>query len=363
YDLCAQSAILILLFSCLNWGLGHATRSIPLIRRLEQMGERLLLASDGEALRLLRAEFPHLPSVELPAYGVRYPAGNMTLNILWQLPGMLLAMRREHALVQELVQKYAIRGIISDNRYGCYSEKVPSVLLTHQLNILPPHPLLSGPVQWANHRALRPFDALWVPDAAGSDNLSGGLSHGVSAHPHTCFIGLLSRMRRYDQPHLYDVAVVLSGPEPQRTYLERRLLAQAMAIPRRFLFVRGRTDTNQDDYPAGHIRVVSYLTARALNDALLSSELVVFRSVYSSLIDLAVFVKKALLIPTPGQTEQQYLAERMARAGIFAQQTQRNLHLAAGLDAAAQCSGLNPDDFKTNTFWKLLACWVADLPK
>lgn len=336
---------------------------MPLIRRLEQLGVPLLLASDGDALRLLRAEFPGMPTVELPAYGVRYPTGNMTLNLLWQLPGILRAIRREYMQVQDLVQKYAIRGIISDNRYGCFSEKIPSVLLTHQLQVQTPQPWLSGPAHWANCRALRPFDALWIPDSAGAANLSGRLSHGISAHPHTYFIGPLSRMRCYDQPHLYDVAVALSGPEPQRTYLERHLLAQAMAIPKRFLFVRGRTDLEQDEYPAGHIRVVSYLTARALNDALLASGLIVCRSGYSSLMDLAVLGKKALLIPTPGQTEQQYLAERMARAGIFAQQTQRTLDLAAGLDAAERCSGLNPGDFETNTFGKLLEGWVAGLPK
>src|SRR5690349_19170069 len=119
----------------LNWGLGHVARCIPIIRTLEQMGIAVVLASDGVSLHLLKAEFPHLPAVKLPSYRIRYYSQNMVLNIARQMPRIVYAIRAEQWYTERIVQEHGIQGIISDNRYGCFSKKVPSVLLTHQLNL------------------------------------------------------------------------------------------------------------------------------------------------------------------------------------------------------------------------------------
>ncbi len=329
-----------LLVAPLNWGLGHASRCIPIIRSLQAAGVEPVLASDGVALNLLRAEFPDLESVALPTYGIRYDTENMTWNVAKRLPRTLWAIRAEHEVVGRMVRQMGLQGILSDNRYGCFHPRCPSVLITHQLN-----PRIPGRLSaWLGHhvlrRALARFDAVWVPDTPGEANLSGELSHHTDIHPNVRYIGPLSRMRRYPREQEYDVAIVLSGPEPQRTRLEEKLLEQALALPAYTIIVQGKTHTQQHYYAAEQVEVVSYLTSEKLNDLLLAAGAVVCRAGYSSIMDLAALGKRALLIPTPGQTEQEYLAEMLGERGYFAWQTQAALNLEKGLSALEGTTGV-----------------------
>jgi UDP:flavonoid glycosyltransferase YjiC (YdhE family) len=322
------------LIAALNWGLGHATRCIPLIRELEAQGVPLVLASDGEALHLWRAEFPHLDVLVLPSYGIRYRSANMVRNMAAQLPRILWAIRAEHKTIGRWVQEHGIQRIISDNRYGCFHPKVHSVLLTHQLHLRVNTPWIQQVANGLLRLALRPFDEIWVPDIEGAGQLAGDLAHPPVSHPPVRYIGLLSRMNPATEPveEDYDVAIVLSGPEPQRTILEQRLTEQAVALPYKCIVVQGKTQKKHHHYETDHVEVVSYLTSEALNEVLLRSRVVVCRSGYSSLMDLAVLGKKALLIPTPGQTEQEYLAEQLAQNPRFRVQRQDQLDLESALE-------------------------------
>jgi UDP:flavonoid glycosyltransferase YjiC (YdhE family) len=351
-----------ILVAPLNWGLGHVARCIPLIKALENMGAEVLLASDGGALRLLKAEFPHLPAFELPSYRIRYQHSNMVRNIAWQLPRIAYAVRAEQWATERLVQEHGIQGIISDNRYGCFSRKSNSVLLTHQLHLRVPN----GFLEWSANRVLRlafsKFDAIWAPDVAGGLNLSGELSHGEPVvHPNVRFIGPLSRLYTEHSEPEYDVAVVLSGPEPQRTYLEQRLLEQAMLLPQKFIFIQGKTRAKEHYYVADNVEVVSYLTSGELNEILLASEILVCRSGYSSIMDLAALGKKALLIPTPGQTEQEYLADFFAQQNTFLVQKQEEIDLETGLEKVAATTGFAPGQFETEAFFPHIEQWVKAL--
>ena len=189
-----------ILVAPLNWGLGHVTRCIPLIQALRDMGVEVFLASDGRALHLLRAEFPLLPTFELPSYRIRYGSGNMVRTIGRQLPRILYAMRAEQWATERLVREYGIQGIISDNRYGCFSRQAHSVIISHQLYLRIPGQML----KWIANRALRlalgKFDTLWVPDVPAPPGLSGELSHGeAKVHRDLRFIGPLSRMSSRDK--------------------------------------------------------------------------------------------------------------------------------------------------------------------
>jgi uncharacterized protein (TIGR00661 family) len=348
-----------ILIAPLNWGLGHVTRCIPIIKTLEKLGAEPVLASDGVALHLLRAEFPHLTALELPSYRIRYEKPNMVWNIGQQLPRILYAIRAEHDETERLVRAHNIRGIVSDNRYGCFSKQVPSVVLTHQLNLQVP----SRFIEWSANKLLRialsKFNEVWVPDAPEEPRLSGVLSQSPQAHDQTRFIGILSRMQRYEQDQEYDVAVVLSGPEPQRTILEQRLIEQAIGMSSlRFIFIQGKTQAKQHYYASDNVEVVSYLTSRELNDVLLASNAVVCRSGYSSIMDLAVLGKKAILIPTPGQTEQEYLANFLSDKNIFVAQNQKDIDLDSGLDTLDYTHGLQPQMFDNQAFEPMLKAWL-----
>jgi len=344
----------------LNWGLGHAARCIPLVRSLLAAGVEPVLASDGESLALLRAEFPDLPAFALPGYGIRYSSANMVWNVGKRLPRVVWAIGTEQQMVERLVRELNIDGVISDNRYGCFSRQCPSALITHQL-----HPRIPGRASawagsWMLREALSRFDAVWVPDAPGEPNLSGVLSHGAQVHPHTQYIGILSRMEVHAMEEEYDVAIVLSGPEPQRTWLEERLLEQALALPHHSILVQGKTQQKQQHYfAAEHVEVVSYLTSGRLNELLLASRCVVCRAGYSSIMDLAVLGKKALLIPTPGQTEQEYLAEWLGQKGYVAPQTQASLDLGAGLTALQHTTGIPSGVMNHRAYEPILHHWLG----
>jgi UDP:flavonoid glycosyltransferase YjiC (YdhE family) len=348
-----------ILVAPLNWGLGHATRCIPIIRLLLERGVQVYLASDGEALRLLKAEFPDLPAMELPSYRIRYGHGNMVLNIGRQLPRLVYAIRAEQWATERLVSEYGIQGIISDNRYGCFSKHTRNVLMTHQLNLRVP----GWGLQWCANKilgvALRKFQTIWVPDLPGAVNLSGALSHGPELpHPDVQYIGLLSRMRVFPQELEYDLAFVLSGPEPQRSFLEQRLMEQAVGLPYRCIFVQGKMRSREHYFESDQVEVVSHLTTSDLNRILLASAVVVCRSGYSSMMDLAVLNKKAILIPTPGQTEQEYLADLWEEAGCFAVQSQENIDLEKGMEAVKDTWPLDPHLLGTTLFHPVLDAWL-----
>ena len=351
-----------ILVAPLNWGLGHVTRCIPLIQALREVGAEVFLASDGPALHLLRAEFPLLPTFELPAYRIQYGLGNMVRTIGRQLPRIAYAVRTEQWATERLVRANGIQGILSDNRYGCFSRRAHSVMISHQLHLRVPGQVL----QWSANRVLRlalnKFDTLWVPDVPVAPGLSGQLSHGAtSVHRDVQFIGPLSRMKIYAADMEYDVAVVLSGPEPQRTILEQRLMEQAMPLSKKFIFIQGKTQAKAHHFAADHVEVISYLTSQSLNDILLASQVLVCRSGYSSVMDLAALGKKAILIPTPGQTEQEYLAESLATQNIFLTQAQEQIDLELGLQDVKSTTGIGPGQFQTDDFRKVLAAWVEGL--
>jgi uncharacterized protein (TIGR00661 family) len=346
------------LIAPLNWGLGHVTRCIPIIISLEKMGVEVFLASDGVALHLLKAEFPHLTAFELPSYDITYKSNNMVFNIAAQVPNIRKAIRKEHNVTAQIVKENNITAIISDNRYGCHIEGIESILLTHQLTLQLKNPLLL----WFSNRVLRSFfsnfDAIWVPDNGGEINLSGVLSHRKEGYENVKYIGILSRMKPYPCEREYDVAIVLSGPEPQRTILEQKLMEQAMELPQNFILIQGKTQAKRHYFAADNVEVVSYLTSKELNDTLMASRVVVCRSGYSSLMDLANLGKKAILIPTPGQTEQEYLAQRCKDQKIFVTQKQEKIDLEKGILDLSNVRGFPTGMFDAGAFEAVLKEWL-----
>lgn len=256
-----------------------------------------------------------------------------------QLPKILRAIVLEYIETEKLARQLQLDSIISDNRYGCFSRRVRSIFITHQLNIQIGWPLLEWIVRIGNHRWIRLFfRECWVPDSAHTPNLSGKLAHGTSLHA-LHFIGILSRMQRMDVSKKYDAIVVLSGPEPQRTVLEEKILAQVKNLSAKILIVGGCPE-QQKSYPISDTTsYISFLPSVALNEAMLASDVIISRSGYSTVMDVAQLGKKAIFIPTPGQTEQEYLAAHFYEQKIFYTQSQDELDLATALKAVQNFSG------------------------
>jgi len=208
----------------LDWGLGHATRCIPVINELQEQGACVVVVSNGRALELLKKEFPCLAYFDVPGYDIKYPEnGNMMGKIILSVPKIASRIRKEHKKLNEIIEKEDIDGVISDNRYGLWSDKVYSVFMTHQLYIKSPKgvSMLDPLIYKLNKRYISKFDECWVPDMEGDINLSGELSHKNDAALNTSFIGPLSRFRKHkdieQNDFIYDLIAIISGPEPQRS--------------------------------------------------------------------------------------------------------------------------------------------------
>ena len=302
-----------ILIAPLNWGLGHATRCIPIIKDLQQQGHRIIIASDGGALKLLQDEFPELEFEKLPAYRITY-AKHSWLNrwhLLKQVPHIIWTMKKERRLTDELIKKYDLNLIISDNRFGVYSPKIKSIYITHQLKVL--SGWTTKLTTWIHAKIYNRYNEIWVPDLAGKPNLSGKLSHfSKSTNNKIKYIGILSRMKPKGLPKKYDILAILSGPEPQRSQLENILLEKFQTLNFKIALVRGVVDNKKYVENQHDITTFNYVTGKELELLINQSEAVICRSGYTSIMDMAVMRKKILMIPTPGQDEQQYLARHLA---------------------------------------------------
>ena len=343
-----------ILVAPLNWGLGHATRCIPIIRFLQKQNASVFLASDGRAFHLLEKEFPELPIFQLPPYDITYRTSNMMWNMAWQLPKMMQAITKEKKEISKIVENEKIDIIISDNRFGVFSQKTYNVFITHQINLPVPIPLFRQVGNWINRRMIQRFDECWIPDFEKTPNLSGNLSHDHFPLKDTLtkYIGSLSRFKKTESDIKRKAIIILSGPEPQRTFLEKNILTQALGLTHQFLLVNGQTEQKEHFYFNENIEVVSFLTSKKLNKAIAESEIVISRSGYTTLMDLVSLEKKAILIPTPGQTEQEYLADHFFEQKIFYTSDQKGFDLRGALKKVKSFSGINPSTFEKNNFQK-----------
>lgn len=324
----------------LDWGLGHATRDIPLIHEMLNAGCQVFIAAEGKHAALLQQEFPQLTVLPLPGYRIQYAQKGkfFGLKIIQQIPKIYRAIQYEQRWLKKIVAEYQINAVISDNRFGLYHKKIPTVFITHQLLIKTPFGgWIERTLQKINYRFINKYSACWIPDFAGDNHLSGELAHPAQLPPHTTYIGCLSRFEpRNNVEKKYDLLVLISGPEPQRSNLEKMILDQIKSLQITALIVSGKPGTPQHEQIAPGVKQVNHLNASELNEAMLASDMVLSRSGYTTLMDLAKLNKKAILIPTPGQSEQVYLGEYLMEKGYFYSLPQEQFNLKTALEAASR---------------------------
>lgn len=305
-----------LLLAPLDWGLGHATRCVPVIRDLLSIGSEVWLAGEGAQEKLLREEFSALPFLPLEGYRVKYGKAGLTGKLLLQIPSILQSIKAENNWLKDQVTKYQFDGVISDNRYGLHHEEIFSVLITHQLCIKTSLGKWSEKFlqQW-NYKLINRFHECWVPDEEGQNNLAGELSHPLKfpAIP-VKYIGGLSRFKKKDVEEIKDhLLIMLSGPEPQRTILENRIIDGVVNYNGTATIARGLPAERNIIPSTNTIHFHNHLSAEELNNEAMKAELIIGRTGYSTIMDIAALQKKSILIPTPGQTEQEYLADHLMK--------------------------------------------------
>ena len=323
----------------LDWGLGHATRCIPIIQRLIDNGDNVIVAASGRALALLKTEFSKLIFIDFPGYNITYSGRNsMIWKMFVSIPKILAGIAREHKILKKIIHENNIEIVISDNRYGLWNHQVKTIFITHQVMVKCPKKLklLEYPLYLISVYFMNKYFECWIPDFSGEVNLSDKLSHNLNLPSNAHFIGPLSRFNKVNkndsENFIYDLLIILSGPEPQRTIFEEILINQLKETILKTAMVRGITEDDKEYKIADHIKVFSHLDTEKLKEYFSCSELVICRSGYSSIMDLVALNKNAILVPTPGQTEQEYLAGYFRQKNIFYSVPQKDFDMIVAIE-------------------------------
>lgn len=319
-----------ILFSVLNWGLGHATRSIPVISELLNRDFKVTIASDGLPLLLLKETFQHANFLELPGLEIKYSKNKNQLLAIGQSaaknPSWFL---KERKVLKEFLAQNKVDGIISDNRPTAFSKVIPSVYITHQLQVKAG---IYGSVASFGHRSFfKNYNQIWVPDFE-ENTLAGDLSKKVSGS-NIHYIGALSDLTLRKTVPKFDLGIILSGPEPQRTILEEILLDELISTDFKIKLIRGTTEPLQKKIKPDW-EIIDLANRKFIQELYNNSTVLIARSGYSTLMDLYTLPKPAILIPTPNQPEQEYLASLPYHQHNFEIQSQAKFNLKDGIVSA-----------------------------
>lgn len=326
----------------LNWGLGHATRCVPIIQRLIMEGHELAVAADGFPLEFLRQELPSLRFIELPSYSIAYSSGSSQISsMFFSIPNIIRGIVKEHFWLKKLLKTEPFDQIISDNRFGMWNKHIHSIYITHQLMIRMPQRLkIFEPLVWIIHRCfINRYNECWIPDDIENNGLSGDLSHKYSLPANAKFIGIQSRFQNLKdiQPDSrFEVVSIVSGIEPQRTIFEKSLIEKYRNADYQTLIITGQPQVGNPETQIGNITLVAHLSDLKITSVFLGTKKIISRSGYSTIMDLSALncLYKAEFIPTPGQTEQEYLAkihgkqDKKLKTKIIDQRLKSNCYLS-----------------------------------
>ena len=350
-----------LLVAVLDWGMGHATRTLPLIQHAVGEGWHVHIASKGTALSWLQSHMAnestrgHVTFHVKPGPDISYAKRGNFIKIAGQIPAFVAFVEKERQWTERFATHHQIDAILSDNCYGCATEDIPSVLMSHQLQ-LPTPKWLEGPARAVVQRWASRFDALWVPDLApGEHSLSGNLAD-AAVHENIIYIGVLSRLARHHQPgreKKWARVGMVSGVEPHRSLMEQALRKWMHNTEKPCLLVAGK--------PGGGVRTEGHITTwcdpsdAELASALQGAQTLICRSGYSSQLDLAALQTNAILVPTPGQPEQEFLGRLWEARFGFTCISQRQLEDGKIPDRAT--GAVPPASANTEAF-QILSQWL-----
>lgn len=343
-----------ILIAPLDWGLGHATRCIPIIRTFIQKKCNVLIAAEGKIKILLQKEFPQLVFIDFKGYRIHYSKNGLLLplQIGKQIPKIFSTIQYENERLKEIVKEYSVHGIISDNRYGFYHQTIPSIFITHQLRIKTPiGSFVDDFLQKINYKYINRFSECWIPDNEDENNLAGELSHPAKKPIVPIkYIGALSRFEKQGSVVEKHLLIILSGPEPQRTIFENLLKEQLKDYKAPVVFVRGLPGEKNQLQLSPNVSVYNHLSAEELNQKINDASIVISRCGYSTVMDLAKLKKKSILIPTPGQTEQEYVARHLMKSNFALCIEQKKFRLKNAVDLSSRFNYCNKQFFVEDNF-------------
>jgi uncharacterized protein (TIGR00661 family) len=325
----------------LDWGFGHASRMIPLINLFIDRKYKVIIGGSGKSAALLRSSFPDLQYIFIASPVIRYAKHSLFLvsKLIAKLPVLIFFSVREHFLIKKICTQHHISLVVSDNRYGLFCSNAYCIFVTHQLS-----PVMPKTLRWAGYvinriinLIIKQYDECWIPDYPGKySNLSGLLTRKYSIPSNACFIGILSRFpiniaenTTSSNDKQYDVVILASGPEPQLTVFNEMIIRQASVTTYNVLLIAGYIDdtSKQQTRKYNSLTIVPHLHHHEFQYVLIHAKIIICRAGYSTIMDIIALGKTAILIPTPKQSEQEYLAEYLTQQGLFTSVRQQDFQL------------------------------------
>ena len=332
----------------LDWGIGHATRIVPIINILLENDFEVVIAADKRPLSFLKSEFHNLQFVKFKGYNISYPEkGSMILKMIFSLPKIIFKIIYEHRKLKKIILKHQIDIVFSDNRFGLWNKNIPSIFMTHQIMIKTPgnSPYLEKILYKINQSIIKKYDECWIPDNKEIPNLSGDLSHKFTPPKKSFYIGSLSRFNNKapikPQEKKINILAIISGPEPQRSIFEEIIISQLKKLNLKSVIVSGMPGNENPKNKFENLEIFSHLESKKLLEYILNSKIIICRPGYSSLMDLAALNKKAIFVPTPGQTEQEYLAKYLSDRKLFYSVKQKDLDIKKAIEHSDKFSSLS----------------------
>jgi spore coat polysaccharide biosynthesis predicted glycosyltransferase SpsG len=309
----------------LEWGLGHAGRMIPLARKLKSMEHKVIIGTGMGHINFLRTEMPEMEYILFPGFTIRY-SGKLPqyLIIMLKMPLLFYYSIKEHFSLKKIIRDHSVDIVISDSRIGLWNKKIKSVIIVHFPRVPVPSALriLEKPLLSISRFIIGKFTYCYIPDIEGDDNLTGRLSHDLELTRNTRFIGILSRFSKYESgdrrsSEKCHFMIILSGPEPQREILRNKLSEVLSSTGEKTIVLGGDPASVYKETASGNIVYISHLPEKDMAELILGSDKIITRSGYTTIMELVSLDKSAIIIPTPGQPEQEYLAQYLAGKGLF----------------------------------------------
>ena len=290
------------------------------------------------ALVSIKKEFPGIVILRVNNYKIQYSRTGRSLwfKLLLQFPKVVHSVWAENTWLKKIINQYQVDAVFADNRFGFYSTRIPCIYITHQLQIKTGNLISDTIVRKIHYHFIKKYTFCWVPDFK-ENGLAGKLSHPAKIPSNVVYVGPLSRFEKINNlPKVYSLLVALSGPEPQRSIFEKMILRQLQTFRKKVLLVRGLPSEDQQlQGSVESIEIVNHLSAAQLNIAFQQSEIIISRSGYSTIMDLVKLGRNAILVPTPGQTEQEYLASYLMEQKYFYSVKQQNFSLETSIEQSA----------------------------
>ena len=331
-----------ILFGIFDWGLGHATRDIPLITELLKNNEVHIL-STGRALKLAQGYFGSkctyydIPSIYVPYTKTPFFKTKFAISVPLMVRTLRKARRKSKKIIDQGFDK-----VISDCRYDVYDRKDNSYLINHQLRFSTPIGTERFVERWLALR-MRKYKYVIVPDF-DQPNLSGRLAHNLryQNRDRIKYIGILSHVRKKDVTENIDYFISISGPEPQRSIFYKRIMAQVDQLDGNVVIAGGNPD-NIDTSSRENLIIYSFLNSKQQEDVMNRSRFIISRPGYTTVMELAELNKKSVLfLPTPGQSEQEYLADYYEEQKYFHHVSQYRLKLIEAIESSKEFRGFTP---------------------